>query len=285
MLNSVNIAAMPTDAVHVQRLGSALGARVEGLDLSHLDPSAVDELSKALLDHKVLVVPAPDMTPDQHMALGRAIGEIEVHAFFPNLGEGYEQVSVLDSAVGNTASMWHTDESFLPHPPMGTLTHAKELPEFGGDTLFASTSAAYDALSPNMKGYLEGLEAVHDLSRTTELRLRFGSAEPQQYADAVAADRRVRHPVVRTHPETGAKGLFVNPTYTRHIVGLPPDESDAVLQFLFRHSVKEMFTFRHRWAPGDLLVWDNRATMHMVLNDFPGRRLMYRVSVVGTADR
>jgi len=269
----------------ITRLGSALGARVDGVDLTGtLDAATVDGLYKALLDHKVLVVPAEEMSPDEHMALGRALGEIEVHAFFPNLGPGYEQVSVLDSAQGNTASMWHTDETFLPHPPMGTLTHAKVLPDVGGDTLFASTAAAYEALSPNMKAYLDGLEAVHDLSRTTELRFRFDHATPQQYADAIAADRRTRHPVVRTHPETGAKGLFVNPTYTRHIVGVPPDESDAVLSFLFRHSVKESFTYRHQWADGDLLLWDNRATMHMVLNDFEGHRLMYRVSVVGSAE-
>ncbi len=270
----------------ITRLGSALGARVGGVDLTRpLDAATVDGLYKALLDHKVLVLNAPDMTPDQHMALGRALGEIEVHAFFPNLGAGHEQVSVLDSAEGNTASMWHTDESFLPHPPMGTLTHARILPDVGGDTLFASTAAAYEALSPNMKGYLEGLEAVHDLSRTTELRMRFDHATPQQYADAIAADRRHRHPVVRTHPDTGARSLYVNPTYTRHIVGLPPEESEAVLSFLFRHSVKEAFTYRHRWVDGDLLVWDNRATMHMVLNDFEGRRLMYRVSVLGSAER
>ena len=281
MLNSVNIVPVETT-----RLASALGARVDGVDLTRpLDPATVDGLTKALLDHQVLVVPARGMTPEQHETLGRALGEVEVHAFFPNLGEGREHVSVLDSAQGNTASMWHTDESFLPHPPMATLTHAMVLPQVGGDTLFASTTAAYDALSPNMKRYLEGLEAVHDLSRTTELRLRFDHAEPRQYAEAIAADRRFRHPVVRPHPDTGALGLFVNPTYTRHIVGLPPDEGDALLQFLFRHSVKEGFTYRHRWDDGDLLIWDNRSTMHVVLNDFQGHRLMHRVSVVGAAER
>jgi taurine dioxygenase len=268
--------------MHVTRLGSALGAELHGIDLSRaLDDATLDDVHSALIEHKVLVIPAPGLTPDQHMALGRRLGEIEVHAFFPNLGMGYEHVSVLDSDDGNTASMWHTDESFLPHPPMGTLTHAKVLPEYGGDTLFASTTAAYDALSPNMKSYLEGVTAVHDLSRTTELRHRFGGATAQQLGDAIAADRRTIHPVVRVHPVTGAKGLFVNPTYTRHIVGLPPDESDHIMSFLLRHSVKEQFTFRHRWRVGDLLVWDNRSTMHMVLNDFPGRRLMYRVSVLG----
>jgi len=270
--------------MHVTRLGGALGAELHEIELSgDIDAATLDAVHDALIEHKVLVVHAPDLTPEQHMAFGRRLGEIEIHTFFPNLGDGYEHVSVLDSDHGNTASMWHTDETFLPHPPMGTLTHAKILPDYGGDTLFASTSAAYEALSPNMKRYLEGLSALHDLSRTTELRLRFGGATPQQYGEAIAADRRFEHPVVRVHPVTGAKGLFVNPTYTRHIVGLPPEESDHILAFLLRHSVKEQFTFRHRWRVGDLLMWDNRSTMHMVLNDFPGRRLMYRVSVVGSA--
>lgn len=272
--------------MHVRPLTPALGAEITGIDLGgDLDDHALDAVHRALVEHQVVVIHAPDLTPEQHMAFGRRIGEIEIHAFFPNLGPGLEQVSVLDSDEGNTASMWHTDESFLPHPPMGTLTRAITLPEVGGDTLFASTAAAYDALSPNMKAYLDGLTAIHDLSRTTELRFRFGGASAKQYADAIAEDRRTTHPVVRIHPEIGRKGLFVNPTYTRHIVGLPPDESDAVLSFLFQHSVKEQFTYRHHWREGDLVMWDNRSTMHRVINDFPGRRLMYRVSVVGTAER
>lgn len=271
------------------RLTPALGARIEGLDLSGtLDAPTMEAVRAALVEHQVLVIPAPQMTPDQHMAFGRMLGEIEVHAFFPNLGpelgEAYAHVSVLDSADGTTASMWHTDETFLPHPPMGTLTRAIELPPTGGDTLFASTWAAFDALSPRMQAYLDGLTAVHDLSRTTELRFRYGGASAQQYGEAIAADRRSSHPVVRIHPETGRRGLFVNPTYTRWIEGLPPEESDTVLQFLFRHSIREAFTYRHHWSPGDLLMWDNRSTMHAVLADFGGRRLMHRVSVVGTAD-
>jgi taurine dioxygenase len=141
--------------MEITRVGAALGARVDDLDLEgDLDPAAVEQLYAAWLEHKVLVVPAPAMTPDQHMALGRALGEIEVHAFFPNLGPGYEHVSVLDSDDGTTASMWHSDETFLEHPPMGTMTHAKELPAVGGDTLFCSTGDAYGALSPNMQRYL-----------------------------------------------------------------------------------------------------------------------------------
>ena len=135
-----------------------------GVEVCSPDPDPA-ELRAALIEHKVLLLRAPELTPDQHMALGRSIGEIEVHAFFPNLGEGHEQVSVLDSNEGNTATMWHTDESFLPHPPMGTLTRALVMPTVGGDTLFANTEAAHEALSPAMKRYLEGLEAWHDLGK------------------------------------------------------------------------------------------------------------------------
>ena len=273
--------------MELRRLTPALGAEVHGLspDLTGLDDATIDALYAALLEHEVLLIHAPDLTPDGHMALGRRLGEIEVHAFFPNLGPGYEHVSVLDSDDGTTASMWHTDESFLPHPPMGTMTYARVMPEFGGDTLFASTTAAYDALSPRMKDYLEGVEAVHDLSRTTELKLRFGGTTVEKYGAALAEGRRVTHPVVRVHPETGRRSLFVNPTYTRHLVGLPPAEADAILELLHRHMISEPFTWRHSWRVGDLLVWDNRSTMHRVLNDFDGHRLMHRVSVVGTAER
>lgn len=272
--------------MELARLTPALGAAVHGLDLTgDLDAGTLDELVTAFVAHQVLVISAPDMTPEQHMAFGRRLGEIEVHAFFPNLGGTREHVSVLDSEDGTTASMWHTDETFLPEPPMATLTHAKILPAVGGDTLFASSTAAYNALSPRMKDHLEGLTAIHDLSRTTELRFRFGLADAAQYAAAIASDRRTAHPVVRTHPVTGERGLFVNPTYTRHIVGLPPDESDMLLAYLYRHMVKEQFVYRHHWADGDLLMWDNRSTMHLALADFEGRRLMYRVSVVGDGHR
>ena len=251
-----------------------------GVEVCSPDPDPA-ELRAALIEHKVLLLRAPELTPDQHMALGRSIGEIEVHAFFPNLGEGHEQVSVLDSNEGNTATMWHTDESFLPHPPMGTLTRALVMPTVGGDTLFANTEAAHEALSPAMKRYLEGLEAWHDLGKIAQLRHRFGSGSADGLAEAIRSDRRSRHRVARVHPETGATCIYVNPTYTTWIDGLPPDESDMILRHLQRHVTKEQFTYRHRWQVGDLLIWDNRATQHMVLNDFSGHRLMHRVAVLG----
>jgi len=265
-----------------RRLTGSLGAEVLGLDLSApLDPTDMAEVYAALCRFSVLLVRAPELTSEQHMAFGRAMGDIEVHAFFPNLGAGYEQVTVLDSNDGATASIWHTDETFLPHPPLGTITWAKEMPSYGGDTMWSSTTAAYRALSENMKSYLEGLSAVHDLAGLIAMKARFGLDTYEQYGEAIIAGRRTAHPVVRAHPVTGRKGLFVNPTYTTHIVGLPPDESDLILGFLYRHMIKEQFTWRHSWQVGDLAIWDNRSTMHRVIPDFTEHRLMHRVSIVG----
>jgi taurine dioxygenase len=177
--------------------------------------------------------------------------------------------------------MWHTDETFLAEPPLGTFLHARIIPSVGGDTCFASMTAAYAALSAPMRRYLDGLEAEHTLSRTSELAWQVGNAPPERFADALLHERSAVHPVVRAHPESGAPALFVNPTYTRRIVGVGKEESDAVLQLLYRHAISERFVFRHRWQEGDLVVWDNRCTMHHALFDFAGRRRMHRVSMLG----
>jgi taurine dioxygenase len=268
--------------VEIRRAGGSLGAEITDIDLSEsFKEHELGRVHQALLDHQVLVIRAPGLTPDQQLVLGRALGEIEVHTFFPNLGPGYEQVSVLDSAEGNVAAMWHTDETFLERPPKATLLHAQVVPPVGGDTVWASSTAAFEALSPPMRRYLDGMMADHDLSRTMEIRLQLGIATPKELAASIESDRRFAHPVVRTHPETGAKGLYVNPVYTRSLVGVAPDESTAILAHLFAHATKERFVFRHRWTEGDLVIWDNRCTMHIAMDDFVGHRRMFRVSVLG----
>jgi taurine dioxygenase len=272
--------------VHISRTGAALGAVLDGIDFSaSLDDETLSAISKALLEHQLLVMRAPDIDPAQHLRLAAQFGEAEIHAFFPNLGAGFEKVSVLDSEEGNVASMWHTDESFLPELPLGTLLSARMIPAYGGDTCWASTTAAYEALSPNMQRYLDGAMALHDLSRTSELAYNTGHGSAEKYSAAIAEGRTFRHPVVRTHPETGAKALFVNPVYTRSIVGVSPDESRAVLDFLYAHMTSARFQYRHRWQAGDLVMWDNRCTMHCVMRDFPGRRVMHRVSILGDRPR
>jgi taurine dioxygenase len=234
-----------------------------------------------LLAYQVIVLRDVDLSPEEHVRLGEQFGEVEVHAFFPNLGDGFERVSVLDSADGTRSSMWHTDESFLERPPMGTLLQAQVLPSFGGDTCWASMTASYDALSASMKRYLDGMTAEHGLARIAELKQRAGHAKAQEVADAIAADRRATHPVVHRHPETGAPALYVNPTYTRWLNDVPAEESESVLRLLYAHATHERFVYRHRWSPGDFVIWDNRCTMHIALADYTERRRMHRVSVLG----
>lgn len=268
--------------MNVVTLSPLIGARIDDVDFDKsLDDETLAGISKALLDHQVVAMYAPSLDPDRHLELAAQFGEAEVHAFFPNLGEGYERVSVLDSNDGNVASMWHTDETFLAEPPLGTLLAAQVVPDVGGDTCWTSMAAAYEALSPNMARYLEGLSAVHDLSRTSELAYNLGHGTAEAYSAAIAADRRFEHPVVRTHPDTGRKALFVNPVYTRALVGIAPDESRAILDYLYAHATHQRFQYRHRWRAGDLVMWDNRCTMHSVTRDFDGHRRMYRVSILG----
>jgi len=267
--------------LEVEPVAPALGARIHGVKLDDLDDATLSGIHHALLEHAVVFMRAPGLTPEQHLALAHRFGEAEVHAFFPNLGPGQERISVLDSTDTKAASMWHTDESFLESPPMGTLLHARIIPPVGGDTCWTSTTAAYDALSPAMKRYVEGLTAVHSLSRIADMTYRNGMKTTAGLAEAYANDVASVHPVVRTHPETGKRGLFVNPTYTRFLVGVPEDESNSVLALLVKHQTQQQFVVRHHWTEGDLVIWDNRCTMHLALGDYEGRRRMHRVSVLG----
>jgi taurine dioxygenase len=267
--------------LEIEPVGAALGARVHGVKLDELDDGTLAEVHQALLAHQVVFLRAPGLTPDQHLALAARFGEAEVHAFFPNLGERYERISVLDSTETKSASMWHSDETFLPAPPLGTLLHAQVIPPVGGDTCWASSTKAYAALSPAMQRYVEGLSAVHSLSRIADMSYRHGIKTVADVAQAYASDVSSVHPVVRTHPETGQRGLFVNPTYTRFLVGVPEEESNAVLALLVAHQTQERFVVRHRWREGDFVIWDNRCTMHIALGDFTGHRRVHRVSILG----
>ena len=271
----------------VTPLGSVIGARVEGIDFdAPLADATLAGLSKALLEHQVLVMRAPDLAPGQHLTIADQFGDTEVHAFFPNLGEGFERVSVLDSEQGNVASMWHSDETFLPEPPLGTLLSARIIPAVGGDTCWASTTASYEALSPNMKRYLDGAMALHDLSRTSELAYNTGNGTAESYANALLSTRRFEHPVVRTHPETGRRALYVNVAHTARFAGWTEAESAPLLDYLFRHQVSPEFTCRFSWQPGSIAIWDNRCVQHNPVNDYHGhRRVMHRITLAGDRPR
>ena len=268
-------------AMEITRIGGALGARVAGIDWdTGLSPVQLDEIGAALSEHGVLAVSAAGMVPEQHVQMAAHFGELEHHEFFDNQGPGMEHITVLDSARGDRANMWHVDEQFLEHPPIVTMTHAIQLPSHGGDTLFISMHAAYEGLSPRLQTYLEGLEAVHDLAKIAELRWQHGHGSAEALAAELGKGKHAVHPVVLTHPDNGRRALYVSPTYTRWIAGLPPTEAKAILDLLYVHIQRPEFGYRHRWEPGDMLVWDNRSVMHHAAMDFTERRIMQRISVL-----
>ena len=265
----------------VQALGPRIGGQVLKLDLAgQLSTQTLQELEAALVKHETLVLHVPDMTPAQHLAIASHFGESEVHTFYPNLGAGYEQITLIDSKLGDRADMWHHDESFLPSPPIVTMTHAQILPPTGGDTCWISMTSAYDALSPRMKQYLDGLSAWHDMNAPMTAALQQGVVTHERYVEVVAQNRRHLHPIVRVHPVTGRKALYISPTYVTHIDGLPPAESRAILEYLHAHCMQVEFLFKHRWTKGDMVIWDNRSVIHNAILDYkPHQRRMHRASV------
>jgi len=265
----------------VRPLGPSLGAEVLDLDPAEIIlPATLAALEAALIKHQVIVLPVPELQPEQHLTLARHFGEPEVHTFYPNLGNGFEQITVIDSRQGDRADMWHHDESFLPSPPIITMTHAQILPPCGGDTCWISMTTAYDALSERMKHYLEGLSAWHDMNGPMTAALRQNVVTHERYAEVVNMNRRHLHPLVTRHPVSGCKALYLSPTYTTHIDGLASAESEAILGFLNAHCQQVHFGFRHRWRVGDMLLWDNRSVLHNAILDYqPHQRRMHRTSV------
>ena len=267
--------------ITVRPLGPNIGAEV--IDLNTADvfkPETLQAIEDALVKHEALVLHVPDMTPEQHLAIAKHFGEAEVHTFFPNLGEGFEQITIIDSKLGDRADMWHHDESFLPSPPIVTMTHARILPPCGGDTCWISMTTAYDALSDRMKQYLDGLEAWHDMNGPMTAALRQGVVTHERYLEVINMNKRHLHPMVTTHPITGRKALYISPTYTTHINGLPMAESEAILSYLHAHCQHVHFVYRHRWTLGDMVIWDNRSVLHNAILDYkPHQRRMQRASV------
>ncbi len=273
----------------INALSPVLGAEAVGVDLaSPMSDAEFAELNRAWLDGDgVLVVRDQTLTPEEHVAFSRRLGELEVHVVGQFLLDGHPEIYRVSSKVdedgrpmGNPESgrYWHSDLSYLDPPSKASLLYALELPPSGGDTMLAGMYAAYDSLSPSMKGLLEGLTAMHDLGHVGRL-FSTGGPSPEQ----TARTPPVEHPVVRTHPETGRKALFVNPGFTTRIVQLAGPESDALLEFLFAHATKPEFVYRHRWRLRDLLIWDNRCTLHHAVHDFhgTGHRHMHRTTVLG----
>lgn len=265
--------------MHVQPLNTAIGARVTGLDLRDLDDDRFDALVEVLTEHLVVFLPGQQLTDDDQLALGSRFGEDYVHPLARAAGAERQTVGhiVDDADHPPFQDEWHTDVSWDPAPPTWGILRAVEMPERGGDTMWASTYAAYDALSPTMQRMLEDLTAFHDMGRGTAFLTKGGEEMTRKAAELCPG---AEHPVVRTHPVTGRRFLYVNRGFTRRIVGLDDSESEALLQLLFRHCEHPGFQVRYEWSEGDVAIWDERPTLHYAVADhYPQRREMARVNV------
>lgn len=276
-------AEAPAVPFEVERLGRHLGAEVHGIDLKQgMNPATFRAFEQALVDHKVLAVRNQNLTTAEHVAVSRLFGELEVHPFRPE-GE-FPEIMVLDNHKDNpvlSTDVWHSDTTFRVRPTKYTILRCQIMPKTGGDTLWTDMTAVYDGLSERFKKMIDGLEAIHDFQNfrvlfknTPEDQTRLRKME-ELYPNPT-------HPVVRTHPRTGRKAIYVNPQFTLRIKDLNDDESRAILDMLFELTHTPEYQFRFRWTPGTIVFWDNTATQHYAANDYyPERRRMERTAVIG----
>jgi taurine dioxygenase len=268
--------------IRVRPISGFIGAELEGVDLRRpLEPTQFKIVHDALVQHEVIVMRDQDITVDQQMAFGALFGELSIHPFSPNLADKPE-VIILDYSKDNPPALtdiWHVDETFREAPPMATILRAKLVPEVGGDTLFASMSAAYRGLSERMKQHIHGLEALHDFKPWRPL---FGHKDRAKLRALEDEFPNPWHPVVRVHPVSRRRVLYVNQQFCVRIRDLKPDESDALLDFLYRQATIPEYQLRVKWQPNTLVMWDNRAVQHYAAHDYyPARRTMERVTVKG----
>ena len=266
-------------------ISSALGAQISGVDITQpLSVEQRDAIEQALLKHQVLFFREQPLNPQQQAHFAANFGDLHIHPIYPNVPQQPE-VLILDTAVTDVRdnAIWHTDVTFLPTPALGAVLSAKLLPAFGGDTLWASGIAAYEALSAPMQTLLQGLTATHDFTKSFPLE-RFGTTAEDlaRWEEARQKNPPLSHPVIRTHPVSGRKSLFVNDGFTTRINELEPTESQAILKLLFAHATRPEFTIRWRWQESDVAFWDNRLTQHYAVDDYrPQRRVMHRATILG----
>jgi taurine dioxygenase len=268
----------------VRRMAGAIGAEIGGVKLRpDLPDGIIAELRRLWLEHLVLFFRNQELTPQELAAVARRFGEVVHYPFLKGLDEAPEVIEVakLEHETVNFGGLWHSDTAYLAEPPMASMLIAREVPPYGGDTLFASLYAAYDALSDGMKQMLAPLRAVNSSSKAEKSRTREDRG-PNEAPRVLEAE----HPVVRTHPETGRKALYVNGGHTLRFVGMTEAESAPLLEYLFAHQVRPEFTCRFRWEPGSTAFWDNRCALHNPINDYQGlRRIMHRVTLAGGRPR
>jgi taurine dioxygenase len=272
----------------IRRIAGALGAEITGIDLrAPIDATLMGEIRAAWLQHLVIFFRDQALSTAEFLTFAKRFGEVIEYPFVKGLADHPEVIPVvkLEHERVNFGGLWHSDTTYLEVPPMASMLIAKEVPPAGGDTLFANMYAAYEALSPGMQALLQPLKGVNssakaDASRTREDRLK---------TDARSTTREefvALHPVVRTHPETGRKALYVNVGHTVRFDAMTEEESAPILQYLFQHQVRPEFTCRFSWQPGSIALWDNRCTQHNPINDYHGyRRVMHRVTLAGDRPR
>ena len=279
---------MRRNSPEIHPLAGAIGAEISGVDLAgEVDEDTIALIRRAWLDHLVIFFRGQDLPPARFLAFARRFGEPVEYPFVKGL-EGFPLITPvvkLEHERVNFGGLWHSDTSYLDNPPMGTMLIAREVPPFGGDTLFANMYLAYEALSPGMRRLLDGLVAVNssakaDVTKTREDRMREGAREDAR------AEYEAEHPVVRTHPESDRKALYINGGHTVRFRGMTEEESAPLLRFLFAHQTRPEFTCRFRWEVGSLAFWDNRCAQHNPINDYHGfRRVMHRVTLAGDRPR
>lgn len=272
----------PYERLSITPCSPTIGAEISGVDLGDdLDDSTMAEIRQALLEWKVLFFRDQDIDRDQHRAFAARWGTLEQHPFFEFAQPGQTAVDVVtlakDANIGGYENEWHTDITWHETPAFGAVLRAVEVPEAGGDTLWADCAAAYDGLSDDLKERIDAMTAVHDW------RFTFGRTMPAESFEALSAEfPPVEHPIVRIHPETGRRMIFVNPVFTQHVVGVDEAESDEILTKLYFAMTRPEYQVRFRWRAGDVAFWDNRATQHYASSDyFPQRRVMDRISIAG----
>jgi taurine dioxygenase len=267
----------PYETIGIDKLTPIIGAEISGADLAQpLSNRQMDEIHRALAENSVIFFRDQHLTQDQHLAFGRNFGELHIHPAAPH-APGHPELMIIhadkDSPRANGEG-WHSDVSCDTEPPMGSILYIQQTPPKGGDTLFASMYAAYEALSDRMKAYLDGIVAEHDGEDAYRGTYKNGQ-EKQVYP-------RAEHPVIRTHPVTGKKALYVNRGFTKRILGVPRDESAAILQYLYGHAENPLFQCRFRWQANSIAFWDNRCVQHRAMWDYwPHTRSGFRVTVAG----
>ena len=268
----------------IKQIAGALGAEISGVDLADgVSAQSAADIRQVFLDHQVIFLRNQNLTPQQFLNFAQAMGEPVEYPFVKGI-EGFAhiiEVKKLAHEKVNFGGIWHSDTTYLDTPPMGSMLLSREVPPYGGDTLFASQYAAFEALSGTMQNLLSGLTGISssakaDVSKTREDRIKTDGK------DAAPQELRAEHPVVRTHPETGRKALYVNVAHTAGIKGMTDEESAPLLKFLFEHQIKPELTCRFAWEPHTIAFWDNRCVQHNPVNDYHGfRRVMQRITLRG----